>query len=82
MDARFRRLTLLLLRLRDRWEDVWRSLVQLVLGTYMVLDARRSRLCTSYFEGKPAPVDTATVTPKVCACPVTGHTGHRASRAS
>jgi len=82
MDARFRRITLLLLRLRDRWEDVWRSLVQLVLGTYMVLDARRSRLCTSYFEGKPAPVDTATVTPKVCACPVTGHAGHRASRAS
>ncbi|NUP51577.1 MAG: cytochrome P450, partial [Catenulispora sp.] len=36
-------------RLRDRWEDVWRSLVQLVLGTYMVWDARRLRLCTTHF---------------------------------
>jgi len=36
-------------RLRDRWEDVWRSLVQLVLGTYMVWQARRLRLCTTYF---------------------------------
>jgi hypothetical protein len=36
-------------RLRDRWEDVWRSLVQLVLGTYMVWDARRLGLCTTYF---------------------------------
>jgi hypothetical protein len=41
---------LALLRLRDRWEDVWRSLVQLVLGTYMVWDARRQRLCARYFE--------------------------------
>lgn len=39
------------LRLRDRWEDVWRSLVQLVLGTYMVWDARRLRLCARHFEG-------------------------------
>ena len=38
------------LRLRDRWEDVWRSLVQLVLGTYMVWDAHRLRLCATYFE--------------------------------
>jgi hypothetical protein len=45
-----RALTLGYLRLRDRWEDVWRSLVQLVLGTYMVLDARRLRLCGRYFE--------------------------------
>ncbi|MGP3965384.1 cytochrome P450 [Nonomuraea sp. 3N208] len=37
------------MRLRDRWEDVWRSLVQLVLGTYMVWDARRRRLCKHYF---------------------------------
>ncbi|TMR08750.1 cytochrome P450 [Nonomuraea turkmeniaca] len=37
------------MRLRDRWEDVWRSLVQLVLGTYMVWDARRQRLCEHYF---------------------------------
>jgi hypothetical protein len=38
------------LRLRDRWEDVWRSLTQLVLGTYMVWDAHRLRLCATYFE--------------------------------
>ncbi|WP_202124974.1 cytochrome P450 [Actinomadura physcomitrii] len=41
---------LVLLRLRDGWEDVWRSLVQLVCGTYMVLDARRQRLAAAYFE--------------------------------
>jgi hypothetical protein len=45
-----RALTLGYLRLRDRWEDVWRSLVQLVLGTYMVWDARRLRLCERHFE--------------------------------
>jgi hypothetical protein len=38
------------LRFRDRWEDVSRSLLQLVLGTYMVRDARRKRLCERYFE--------------------------------
>jgi hypothetical protein len=37
------------LRFRDRWEDVSRSLLQLALGTYMVWDARRKRLCESYF---------------------------------
>jgi hypothetical protein len=36
--------------IRDRWEDVWRSVVQLVLGTYMVWDARRLRLCERHFE--------------------------------
>jgi hypothetical protein len=41
------------MRVRDRWEDVWRSLVQLVLGTYMVWHARRLRLCERYFEGGP-----------------------------
>jgi hypothetical protein len=38
------------MRLKDRWEDVWRSLAQLVFGTYMVLDARQKRLCGRYFE--------------------------------
>jgi cytochrome P450 len=38
-----------LLRVRDRWEDVSRSLVQLVLGTAMVLHARRLRLAGRYF---------------------------------
>jgi cytochrome P450 len=43
-------LLLALMRVRDRWEDVWRSLVQLVLGSYMVCDARRLRLCERHFE--------------------------------
>jgi Cytochrome P450 len=46
------------LRVRDRWEDVWLSVVQLVLGTVMVLDAHRLRLAGRYFdmhdaEGRP-----------------------------
>ncbi|MDX3107019.1 cytochrome P450 [Nonomuraea angiospora] len=44
------RAALVLMRARDRWEDVWRSLVQLVLGTYMVWDARRQRLCEIHFD--------------------------------
>jgi cytochrome P450 len=44
------RLRLAFVRVRDRWEDVWRSLVQLVLGSYMVWDARRLRLCERHFE--------------------------------
>lgn len=38
------------LRVRDRWEDLWRSLLQLGLGTWMVLDARRARLAGNYFD--------------------------------
>ncbi|MBB4680570.1 cytochrome P450 [Crossiella cryophila] len=38
------------LRVRDRCEDLARSLVQLVLGTVMVLDARRQRLAGRYFD--------------------------------
>jgi cytochrome P450 len=38
------------MRLRDRWEDVSRSLLQLVLGTYMVWDAHRQQLCRRYFD--------------------------------
>ncbi|MFJ6216213.1 cytochrome P450 [Streptomyces sp. NPDC092296] len=39
-----------LLRVRDRWEDVCRGPLQLLLGTYMVLDARRQRLAERYFD--------------------------------
>lgn len=39
-----------LMRVTDRWADVPRSLTQLVLGTYMVWDARREALCRRYFE--------------------------------
>src|SRR5688500_15544205 len=54
---RLTRAVLLWMRVRDSWEDVVRSVVQLVLGTYMVWEARRLRLCQRYFEG---------------ACPFTG----------
>jgi cytochrome P450 len=50
---------LFLLRLRDRWEDVWRSMVQLVLGTYMVWDARRQKLCQKYFESQQPAADNS-----------------------
>jgi hypothetical protein len=49
-SIRRRRMFLVWMRIRDRWEDVWRSVVQLVLGTYMVWDARRLRLCERHFE--------------------------------
>lgn len=39
-----------LMRVADRWADVPRSVTQLVLGTYMVWDARRKALCRRYFE--------------------------------
>jgi hypothetical protein len=45
---------LVFLRLRDRWEDLGRSLTQLVLGTYMVWQARRLRMCERYFESTEA----------------------------
>ncbi|KDN18325.1 cytochrome P450 family protein [Amycolatopsis rifamycinica] len=48
---RRRRAPLVWLAVRDRWEDVWRSFAQLVFGTYMVLDARRLALCSTYFAG-------------------------------
>ncbi|MET9630248.1 cytochrome P450 [Lentzea sp. NPDC006480] len=38
------------MRVRDRWEDVGRSVVQLVLGTAMVLHAHRLRLAGRYFD--------------------------------
>ncbi|UJW28368.1 cytochrome P450 [Saccharothrix sp. AJ9571] len=38
------------LRWRDHTESLWRSVVQLVLGTWMVLDARHRRLAGRYFD--------------------------------
>jgi hypothetical protein len=49
LDPSRRRALLSGMHLRDRWEDVGRSMTQLVLGTYMVVDARRLRLCERYF---------------------------------
>jgi hypothetical protein len=48
--VRLRGPALVFLRVRDRWEDVGRSVTQLVLGTYMVWHARRLRLCERHFE--------------------------------
>lgn len=42
------------LRIGDRVADAGRSLTQLVLGTWMVVDARRQRLCATYFEEMPS----------------------------
>ncbi|WP_067507893.1 cytochrome P450 [Actinoplanes sp. TFC3] len=38
------------LRATDKAQDFGRSLKQLVFGTWMVLDARRQKLCATYFE--------------------------------
>ncbi|NGO09272.1 cytochrome P450 [Streptomyces sp. HC44] len=44
-----RRVRLAAMRLGDHWAGIPRSLVQLVLGSYMVWDARRQGLCRNYF---------------------------------
>ncbi|KUO17447.1 cytochrome P450 [Streptomyces dysideae] len=57
-----RRTRLAAMRLADRWAAVPRSLTQLVLGSYMVWDARRQGLCRNYFaasSGGSAPSVTA-----------------------
>jgi hypothetical protein len=55
-----RRSTLVFLRVRDRWEDVYRGIAQLILGSYMVWDARRKSLCRNYFAELDATPPTAT----------------------
>lgn len=69
-DQRPSKTLLSYLRARHRWEDVWRSLVQLVLGTYMVCDARRLRLCEHYFETYAADLETAKVGTAPAVCPI------------
>lgn len=44
------RARLAVMRQTDRWADVGRSVQQLVLGTAMVLDARRTKPCSTYFQ--------------------------------
>ena len=62
------RMALARMRLADRWADVWRSLVQLVLGSYMVWDARRRSLSDTYFAQLDAQLDRS----EPAGCPVTG----------
>src|SRR6266545_1702365 len=70
----WRRATLLSwMRARDRWEDVGRSLVQLVLGTYMVWEARRLRLCARYFDGPGKDGGTSSSRVSAGACPFADH---------
>jgi hypothetical protein len=78
-DPRRRRAMLILMRLRDRWEDVWRSIAQLVLGTYMVWDARQQRLCERYFETAPS-VDQAANPTAARSCPIHLHLPSRARK--
>jgi hypothetical protein len=54
-DPLLRRALLLFIAVRDRWEEVGRGLVQLVLGTYMVWEARRLQLCQRHFETANCP---------------------------
>jgi Cytochrome P450 len=71
-DARLARAVLWSMRIRDSWEDVARSVVQLVLGTYMVWEARRLRLCQRYFDGKDPRGGAPTQDRAGGACPFTG----------
>ena len=47
------RARLLAMRVGDHWAEVPRSVVQLVLGSFMVWDARRQALCRNYFTEHP-----------------------------
>ncbi|MBY8885455.1 cytochrome P450 [Streptomyces sp. PTM05] len=70
---------LVAMRVRDRWEDVTRSLAQLAYGSWMVADARGQRLCGTYFDAVASGVTTpgpATAGHDAAArCPVTGEGG-------
>jgi hypothetical protein len=44
------RTALLAIRLRDHWEMLWHSIVQLILGTIMIAQARKQQLCRRYHE--------------------------------
>jgi len=68
MNAIHRKAQLLLMRVRDQWEDVGRSLLQLILGTYMIGESRRLRLCQTHFDGKPpdSPEKKSAARPSKC----------------
>jgi len=70
-NPRRREAWLLFMRVRDRWEDVGRSIKQLILGTYMMWDARRLRLCERYFEAHGAADPAPGV--RTGACPHLAH---------
>jgi hypothetical protein len=49
LNPRTRGAALAFIRVRDRWEDVYRGLAQLVLGSWMICEARRLRMCERHF---------------------------------
>jgi hypothetical protein len=66
------------LRLRDRWEDVGRSLLQFVLGSWMVADARRLGMARTWFaahdtQGRPLAEDGGNGTDGGAAAPGCPH---------
>lgn len=77
LDPLVRGSILAFMRIRDRWEEVWRSIVQLVLGTYMVWDACRLRLCTNYFQQAPQEPRAST---NAFSCPYSAHVGQHRSQ--
>jgi hypothetical protein len=44
-----------LMKLQDQWEDVYRSIQQLFLGTFMVWHARQLKLAENHFANRAAP---------------------------
>jgi hypothetical protein len=58
------------MREREPWEDAGRSVLQFVLGGYMVLDARRLKLCQRYFEAEHRAAPGGT---KPSGCPFSHH---------
>jgi hypothetical protein len=74
-----RGLVLAFMRSRDRWEDMYRSVVQLILGSYMVWDARRQSLCTRYFEQADGGSQDAEGSRRSRTCPIGSHAPERAA---
>ena len=56
-----------------------RSMVQLILGTYMVWDARRLRLCDTYFDAQQPIAEAAREATPAGACPYFAGTENRPS---
>jgi hypothetical protein len=66
------------MRVRDRWEDVSRSVVQLLFGTYMVWHARRLRLCARHFDGSVGDAASSDERASASRCPMTASGNGRA----
>ena len=49
LSERTHKKLLLWMKIKDQWENLYRSILQLTLGTIMIIDARRLRLCANHF---------------------------------